>query len=67
MKHLPEHEKLINALIEQMKFTKSDAFQMAAHSIEAPTLVIWGENDAIIDVSVVDELKQHLKNEKSSS
>ena len=64
MKHLPEHEKLINALIEQMKFTKSDTFQMAAHSIEAPTLVIWGEKDAIIDVSVVDELKQHLKNEE---
>ncbi|MCB1673882.1 MAG: alpha/beta hydrolase [Pseudomonadales bacterium] len=64
LKHLPEHETLINALIEQMKFTKSDTFQMAAHSIEAPTLVIWGEKDAIIDVSVVDELKQHLKNEE---
>ncbi|MBK8327448.1 MAG: alpha/beta hydrolase [Moraxellaceae bacterium] len=64
VKHLPEHEKLINALIKQMEFTKPETFQMAAHSIEAPTLVIWGDKDAVIDVSVVEELKEHLKNEE---
>ena len=47
-----------------MEFTKPETFQMAAHSIEAPTLVIWGDKDAVIDVSVVEELKEHLKNEE---
>jgi pimeloyl-ACP methyl ester carboxylesterase len=63
-KHLPEHEKLINALVKQMEFTKPETFRMAAHSVEAPTLVIWGDKDAVIDVSVVEELKEHLKNEE---
>ena len=52
------------ALIEQMKWTKPDTFQMGLRSIEAPTLVVWGDKDAVIDVAVVDELKEHLKNEE---
>jgi hypothetical protein len=35
--HLAEHEKLMNALIEQMKWTQPDTFQMGLRSIEAPT------------------------------
>lgn len=62
--HLAEQEKLMNALIEQMKWTQPDTFQMGLHSIEAPTLVVWGDKDAVIDVAVVDELKEHLKNEE---
>ena len=62
--HLAEHEKLMNALIEQMKWTQPDTFQMGLRSMEAPTLVIWGDKDAVIDVGVVDELKEHLKYEE---
>ncbi|MBP8019956.1 MAG: alpha/beta hydrolase [Agitococcus sp.] len=62
--HLVEQEKLMNALIEQMKWTKPDTFQMGLRSIEAPTLVVWGDKDAVIDVAVVDELKEHLKYEE---
>jgi triacylglycerol lipase len=47
-----------------MKWTKPDTFQMGLRSIEAPTLVVWGDKDAVIDVAVVDELKEHLKNEE---
>lgn len=63
MDHVKWHEKLMNTLIEQAKLYSPETFQLALRSIEAPTLVIWGEKDAIIDVSVLDELKEHLKNE----
>ena len=43
---------------------RPDTFQMGLRSIEAPTLVVWGDKDAVIDVAVVDELKEHLKYEE---
>lgn len=60
--HLPSYEKLMTALLEQMKLYSSDTFQMAVRSIEAPTMLVWGDKDAIIDVAAVDEMKQGLKN-----
>ncbi len=60
--HLPNYEKLMKTLIEQAKLYTPDTFKLAVHSIEAPTLIVWGDKDAIIDVAVVDELKENLKN-----
>ncbi len=61
LRHLPEQEKLMATLIESTKFMTPETFQIGLHSIEAPTLVVWGDKDAIIGVEAVDEIKQHLK------
>lgn len=61
MDHLKYHEKLMNTLLEQMKWYTPDTFRLAVRSIEAPTLVVWGEKDAIIGVEAAEELKQNLK------
>lgn len=61
MDHLKWHEKLMATLQEQLKWYTPDTFKLAVRSIEAPTLVIWGEKDAIIDVAAAEELKQNLK------
>lgn len=64
MAHVADQEQLLNSMLEQMKLTMPETFQMILHSIEAPTLVVWGDKDAVIDVAVVEELKEHLKNEE---
>jgi pimeloyl-ACP methyl ester carboxylesterase len=61
MDHLKYHEKLMSTLLEQMKWYTPDTFKLAVRSIEAPTLVIWGDKDAIIGVEAAEELKQNLK------
>ncbi|MDO8329554.1 MAG: alpha/beta hydrolase [Fluviicoccus sp.] len=61
MDHLKWHEKLMATLQEQMKWYTPDTFQLAVRSIEAPTMVIWGEKDAIIGVEAAEELRKGLK------
>ncbi|HEX5362524.1 MAG TPA: alpha/beta hydrolase [Fluviicoccus sp.] len=61
MDHLKWHEKLLATLLEQMKWYTPDTFQLAVRSIEAPTLVVWGDKDAIIGVEAAEELKKNLK------
>ncbi|RZU38131.1 triacylglycerol lipase [Fluviicoccus keumensis] len=65
MDHIKWHEKLMATLLEQMKWYTPDTFQLAVRSIEAPTLVVWGDKDAIIDVAAADELKKNLKRSES--
>lgn len=60
----PNTAKVINRLIETYNYYTPDSFGTVLRSIEAPTLVIWGDRDAIIDVGVVPELTGHLKNDE---
>ncbi len=56
--------KVIERLIELYGFYTPDTFGTALRAIEAPTLIIWGEKDAIIDVGVISDLTENLKNEE---
>ncbi|HNL36987.1 MAG TPA: alpha/beta hydrolase [Agitococcus sp.] len=61
MRHLPEQEKLMAGLTEQMKWYTPDTFHTGLKTLEAPVLVVWGEKDAVIGVEAVEEIKQNLK------
>ena len=60
-RHLPEQEKLMAGLTEQMKWYTPDTFHTGLKTLEAPVLVVWGEKDAVIGVEAVEEIKQNLK------
>ncbi len=60
----PTVKKLVEKLISLNQSYTPDAFAMIVRSIEAPTLVIWGGNDAILDVGVVPELMSILKDKR---
>lgn len=61
MRHLPEQEKLMAGLTEQMKWYTPDTFHTGLKTLEAPVLVVWGDKDAVIGVEAVEEIKQNLK------
>ncbi len=63
IEHSARTAKVINRIIESYAFYTPDSFGTVLRSIEAPTQIIWGEKDAIIDAGVVPELAGHLKNE----
>ncbi len=54
--------KVIEQLIKMYSFYTPETFALAARAIEAPTLIMWGQQDKIIDVNVVPELKGLIKN-----
>ena len=54
--------KVIEQLIKLYGFYTPETFALAARAIEAPTLIIWGKEDKIIDINVVPELKALIKN-----
>lgn len=54
--------KVIENLIKMYGYYTPETFALAARAIEAPTLIIWGQQDKIIDVNVVPELKSLIKN-----
>lgn len=58
----PNVIKVIDAMIKLYGFYTPETFALAAKAIEAPTLIIWGQQDKIIDVNVVPELKGMIKN-----
>lgn len=64
IKQSPGVTRVIDKLIELYGYYTPDTFATAAKAVEAPTLVIWGDKDAIIDVGVVPELTGYLKNEE---
>lgn len=53
--------KVIEQLIKLYGYYTPETFALAARAIEAPTLIIWGKQDKIIDVNVVPELKGLIK------
>lgn len=60
----PQTTRVVNKLIEQVGYYTPDSFALPVRSIEAPTQIIWGDQDQVIDVGVVPELVEHLKNEE---
>jgi pimeloyl-ACP methyl ester carboxylesterase len=62
--HAPTMKKLVERLILLSKSYTPDSFATVVKSIEAPTLVIWGKDDKIIDVGVVPELMSQLKDKR---
>lgn len=61
MRHLPEQEKLMAGLTEQMKWYTPDTFHTGLKTLEAPVLVIWGDKDVVIGVEAVEEIKKSIK------
>ena len=62
--HAPTMIKLVEKLILLNQAYTPDSFATVVKSIEAPTLVIWGKEDKIIDVGVVPELMGLLKDKR---
>lgn len=62
--HAPIMKKLVEKLILLNQSYTPDSFATVVKSIEAPTLVIWGKDDKIIDVGVVPELMSELKDKR---
>ncbi len=62
--HAPIMSKLVEKLITLNQSYTPDSFATVVKSIEAPTLVIWGRDDKIIDVGVVPELMGELKDKR---
>lgn len=56
--------KVVEKVIEQSKLYNPDSFSTLLRAIEAPTLLIWGEKDKIVDIAVIPELVENLKNEE---
>lgn len=54
--------KFIDQLIKLYGYYTPETFALAAKSIEAPTLIIWGQQDKVIDAPVAAELKGLIKN-----
>lgn len=55
-------QKMVDQLIVLNKLYTPDSFALLARSIDAPTLILWGKQDKIINVEVAPELKSLLKN-----
>lgn len=53
--------KTIDQLLELNKLYTHSSYVKMAKNIEAPSLIIWGQNDQIIHVDVAQELKKMLK------
>lgn len=56
-----ETSKIINQLNELNKLYTPQSFAKMIRNIEAPTLIIWGKQDQIVNVEVAQELKSTLK------
>ena len=57
--------KVIDQIIAMNKMFTPDSFALLAKSIDAPTLILWGKQDKIINVEVAAELKSLLKNSQT--
>lgn len=55
-------QKMVDQVIALNKLYTPDSFALLAKSIDAPTLILWGKQDKIINVEVAPELKSLLKN-----
>lgn len=53
--------KIINQLDELNKLYTTASYAKMAKNIEAPTLIVWGQQDQIVNVEVAQELKTMLK------
>ena len=54
--------KMVDELVKMSKWYTPESFALAAKGIDAPTYIVWGKQDKIINVEVAAELKSLLKN-----
>ena len=54
-------QKMVDQVIALNKLYTPDSFALLARSIDAPTLILWGKQDKIINVEAAQELKSLLK------
>lgn len=59
---IEQTQKMVDQIIALNKLFTPDSFALLAKSIDAPTLILWGKQDKIINVEVAPELKSLLKN-----
>ncbi|MDR7016966.1 alpha/beta hydrolase [Acinetobacter sp. 3657] len=55
-------KKMMEQVIALNKLYTPDSFALLTRAIDAPTLILWGKQDKIINVEVASELKSLLKN-----
>ncbi len=53
--------KLIDQLVALNRIYTPESFARLTRTVEAPTLILWGKQDKIINVEVANELKSLLK------
>jgi triacylglycerol lipase len=59
--HAQETSKIVDQLVALKRLYTPDTFSVLARSIEAPTLILWGADDKIVNVEAAGELKKMLK------
>ena len=59
---IEQTQKMVDQIIALNKLFTPESFALLAKSIDAPTLILWGKQDKIINVEVAPELKSLLKN-----
>lgn len=57
-----ETARLIDHLAETKKNQSIESFEEMLKGISAPTLIVWGKQDQIVNVESADELKRSIKN-----
>lgn len=62
--NLPQQRRIMKRMIEIAKLYKPGGYKLVLRAIEAPTLVVMGREDRIINVEVAEELAEHLKNDE---
>lgn len=57
----PQIQKMIEQIITLNRIYTPDSFARLTRNVEAPTLILWGKQDKIINVEAANELKSLLK------
>ncbi|WP_109441260.1 alpha/beta fold hydrolase [Acinetobacter haemolyticus] len=55
-------KRMVDQVVALNKLYTPDSFALLARAIDAPTLILWGKQDKIINAEVAPELKSLLKN-----
>ena len=61
MSHAQETSKIVDQLSTLKRLYTPDTFSTLTRSIEAPTLILWGAQDKIVNVEAAFELKKSIK------
>jgi pimeloyl-ACP methyl ester carboxylesterase len=61
IKRSDDNIRMIDQLVSLTKIYTPDSFARLTRSVEAPTLILWGKQDKIIDVKAATELQTLLK------
>ena len=61
IQHAQETSKIVDQLVTLKRLYTPDTFSVLTRSIEAPTLILWGAQDKIVNVEAATELKKMIK------